>query len=385
MIGLNKMMTVPLLDLKPQLEGIESEIKDAINEVIDTGRFIMGPNVEQLESEIAKYVDAEFGIGVTSGTDALLLSLMALGVKAGDIVITTPFSFFATAGAVARLGATPVFVDIDPQTYNISPDALRHWFDNEQEKRDKVRAIIPVHLYGQSADMGPILDIAEQYNAAVVEDAAQAIGTRYSIDGKRKKVGGIGTMGCFSFFPSKNLGAMGDGGMIVTNDSELAAKLKMLRNHGASPKYYHSIIGGNFRLDAMQAAVLLVKLKRLEKWHEMRRKNAACYDEKLSIDKVAKPLNKWGDGCHIYNQYVISVSEKRDQLRAFLAENGISSEIYYPVPFHLQKCFEYLGYKEGDFPNSEYAANHVLALPVYPGLTVEAQDYVVEKIGEFFA
>lgn len=385
MIGLSKMMTVPLLDLKPQLAGIESEIKDAINEVIDTGRFIMGPNVEKLENEIAKYVDAQFGIGVTSGTDALLLSLMALGTKAGDIVITTPFSFFATAGAVARLGATPVFVDIDPKTYNISPTALRTWFDNEPEKRDKVRAIIPVHLYGQSADMTPIIDIANQYNIAVIEDAAQAIGTQYSTDGNRKKVGSIGTMGCFSFFPSKNLGAMGDGGMIVTNDSELAAKLKMLRNHGASPKYYHSIIGGNFRLDAMQAAVLLIKLKRLEKWHEMRRKNAAFYDENLAVDKVTKPLNKWGDGCHIYNQYVISVSEKRDQLRAFLAENGISSEIYYPVPFHLQKCFEYLGYKNGDFPESEYAADHVLALPVYPGLNIDQQEYVIEKVGEFFA
>lgn len=378
-------MTVPLLDLKPQLEGIESEIKDAINQVIDTGRFIMGPNVERLESEIANYVGAQFGIGVSSGTDALLVSLIALGVKAGDLVITTPFSFFATAGAVARLGATPVFVDIDPQTYNISPAALRRWFDNEPQKSARVRAIIPVHLYGQSADMAPVLEIAKQYNVAVIEDAAQAIGSRYPIDGKPAMAGSIGTIGCFSFFPSKNLGAMGDGGMVVTSDRELAAKLKMLRNHGASPKYYHSIIGGNFRLDAIQAAILLVKLKRLDKWHEMRRRNAAWYNDKLAIDQVTGPVNKWGEKCHIYNQYVISVSEKRDQLRAFLAENGISSEIYYPVPFHLQKCFEYLGYTAGDFPDSEYAAGHVLALPVYPGLTVESQQYVVDKIGEFFA
>ena len=385
MIGSKKMMTVPLLDLKPQLEGIESEIKDAINQVIDTGRFIMGPNVERLESEIANYVGAQFGIGVSSGTDALLVSLIALGVKAGDLVITTPFSFFATAGAVARLGATPVFVDIDPQTYNISPAALRRWFDNEPQKSARVRAIIPVHLYGQSADMAPVLEIAKQYNVAVIEDAAQAIGSRYPIDGKPAMAGSIGTIGCFSFFPSKNLGAMGDGGMVVTSDRELAAKLKMLRNHGASPKYYHSIIGGNFRLDAIQAAILLVKLKRLDKWHEMRRRNAAWYNDKLAIDQVTGPVNKWGEKCHIYNQYVISVSEKRDQLRAFLAENGISSEIYYPVPFHLQKCFEYLGYTAGDFPDSEYAAGHVLALPVYPGLTVESQQYVVDKIGEFFA
>jgi dTDP-4-amino-4,6-dideoxygalactose transaminase len=377
-------MKVPLLDLNAQLKTIEKEVKAAVSDVIDSTQYIMGPKVVELEEQIAQYVGAKYATGVSSGTDALLISLMALDIGPGDIVITTPFSFFATAGVIARLGATPAFVDIDPDTYNLSPAALRKWFESETEKRNKVKAIIPVHLYGQCADMGPILEVAGEHNIPVVEDAAQAIGAKYPSKTGTNKAGSMGTLGCFSFFPSKNLGAMGDGGMVVTDDANIDEKLKKLRNHGAKPKYYHALIGGNFRLDPIQAAILLVKLPHLDNWHSMRQKNAAYYDENLNVKGIKKPLVAYKREFHIYNQYVISVTEKRDELRKFLAENNIGTEIYYPVPFHKQECFRYLGYKSGDFPNSENAATHTIALPICPELTIEMQDYVIEKIGELY-
>ena len=373
-------MKVPLLDLKAQLKTIEKEVKDAVNDVIDSTRYIMGPKVVELEGQIAEYVDAKYATGVSSGTDALLISLMVLDVGPGDIIITTPFSFFATAGVIARLNAIPVFVDIDSDTYNMSPDALRHWFGANKEKIDRVKAIIPVHLYGQCADMDPILDIVGEHNISVVEDAAQAIGASYPSKTGVKKAGTMGTLGCFSFFPSKNLGAMGDGGMVVTNDADIDEKLKKLRNHGAKPKYYHALIGGNFRLDPIQAAILSVKLPHLNKWHSMRQENAAYYDKHLSIKGIKNPVVAYKREYHIYNQYVIAGMEQRDDLKKFLTENNIGTEIYYPVPFHEQECFKYLGYKSGDFPNSEYAARHTLALPIYPELTTEMQDYVIEKL-----
>ena len=373
-------MKVPLLDLKAQLNTIEQEVKDAVNEVIDSTRYIMGPKVIDLEEKVAAYVGTGYATGVSSGTDALLISLMALDIKPGDIVITTPFSFFATAGVIARLNAVPVFVDIDPDTYNMSPTALKKWLDSEKDKRAKVKAIIPVHLYGQCADMNPILEVSGTYGIPVVEDAAQAIGAGYSSKNGEKKAGTMGDLGCFSFFPSKNLGAMGDGGMVVTNDARLDEKIKKLRNHGARPKYYHALIGGNFRLDPIQAAILLVKLPHLDKWHTMRQDNAAYYDANVNIKGLKKPFMAYSRQCHIYNQYVISVEEKRDELREFLRENDIGTEVYYPVPFHEQECFAYLGYKTGDFPISEYAATHTLALPIYPELTTAMQDYVIEKL-----
>ena len=373
-------MNIPLLDLKAQLKSIENDVKNAVLEVIDSTRYIMGPKVEALENEIAAYAGVKYGIGVSSGTDALLVSLMALNIKSGDLVITTPFSFFATAGVIARLNAVPVFVDIDPDTYNMSPDALNQWFESHPEQIHRVKAIIPVHLYGQCAHMDPICELADAHGIPIVEDAAQAIGAEYPSASGQKKAGSMGTLGCFSFFPSKNLGCIGDGGMVVTNDPELNDKLKMLRNHGAKPKYYHAMIGGNFRLDPIQAAVLLVKLPHLDQWHTMRQQNASYYDENLMDIGVKTPVIAYQRKCHIYNQYVVSVPEDRDGLRQFLADNNVSTEIYYPVSFHMQACFKELGYREGDFPNSEYAAHHTLALPVYPELTHEMQDYVVDRI-----
>ena len=373
-------MKVPLLDLNAQLQTIEKEVKAAVNDVIDSTQYIMGPKVVELEEQIAEYAGAKYATGVSSGTDALLISLMALDVGPGDIVITTPFSFFATAGVIARLGATPAFVDIDPNTYNLSPAALRKWFDSETEKRNKVKAIIPVHLYGQCADMDPIIEIAGRYSIPVIEDAAQAIGARYPSKTGTKKAGTLGTMGCFSFFPSKNLGGMGDGGMVVTNNATIDEKLKKLRNQGAKPKYYHALIGGNFRLDPIQAAILFVKLPYLDKWHAIRQENAAYYDENLNVKGIKKPVVAYKREYHIYNQYVISVMEQRDELKKFLTENNIGTEIYYPVSFHEQECFRYLGYKYSDFLNSEYAATHTIALPIYPELTTKMQDYVVDKL-----
>ena len=378
-------MKVPLLDLKAQLKSIEGDVKNAVNEVIDSTRYIMGPKVEELEKEIADYCGANSGIGVSSGTDALLISLMALDVGPGDIVITTPYSFFATAGVIARLNATPAFVDIDPNTYNLDPQALDQWFDDNPYKKDKVKAIIPVHLYGQCADMDAILETAGKYGIAVVEDAAQAIGSRYPSKDGVKKAGSMGATGCFSFFPSKNLGGVGDGGMVTAMDKDLGEKIRKLRNHGAKPKYFHAFIGGNFRLDPIQAAVLLVKLPHLDDWHSGRQANAAYYDEHLDVKGIIKPKIAYKREYHIYNQYVIQVPEKRDELRDYLRENDIGCEIYYPVPFHEQECFQYLGYKDGSFPNSEHAARHTIALPIYPELTDEMKDYVIAKTGEFYA
>lgn len=377
-------MKVPLLDLGAQLEAIHGEIKEAICEVLDSTRYVMGPKVEQLEQEIAEYVGSADGIGVSSGTDALLVSLMALDVGPDDVVLTTPYSFFATAGAVARLGARPAFVDIDPATFNIDPKLLRAWFEDAGNNVEKVKAIVPVHLYGQCCDMGPILQVASEYNIPIIEDAAQAIGAACSIDGGTKRAGAIGDLGCFSFFPSKNLGGIGDGGMVTTSNVELAEKLRKLRNHGAAPKYYHKMIGGNFRLDPIQAAALLVKLKYLDSWHKGRQSNAEYYDRELSGLPIRTPQIAEDRKHHIYNQYKISVPEKRDELRAFLSEREIGTEVYYPVPFHLQECFLYLGYKKGDFPNSELAANETIALPIYSELTEEMQAFVVSSIKEFF-
>lgn len=378
-------MKIPLLDLKAHLKSLDREIKQAVSEVIDSTTYIMGPKVEELEKKIAEYSGAKDGIGVSSGTDALLVSLMALDVGPGDIVITTPYSFFASAGVIARLNATPVFVDIVPETFNIDPSQLRIWFEKEKTLRNKVKAIIPVHLFGQSADMDPILDIGREFNVPVIEDAAQAIGTTYPSRDGIKKAGSMGLMGCFSFFPSKNLGGVGDGGMVVTSDTAIAEKLRRLRNHGAKPKYYHSLIGGNFRLDPIQAAVLLVKLPHLEKWHAKRRENAQLYDELILSPNIKKPIVAYGRQNHIYNQYVITVNERRDEFREFLNRSEIGNEVYYPVSFHEQECFRYLGLKLGDYPNSERAARNSLALPIYPELTQDMQKYVADKIQEFYA
>jgi dTDP-4-amino-4,6-dideoxygalactose transaminase len=378
------MMNIPLLDLKAQHDPIHGEILAAVERVIRSQSFILGKEVEALEERIAAYSQASFAIGVASGTDALLVSLMALGIGPGDEVITSPYSFFATAGVIARLGARPVFVDIDPVTFNIDPSRIPSAITSN------TKAIIPVHLYGQCADMGPILAIARENSLKVVEDAAQAIGADYR-DGRR--AGGMGDVGCFSFFPSKNLGAMGDAGMVVTNDSSLADRIRILRVHGSQPKYYHTVIGGNFRIDAIQAAILNVKLTYLDGWTRRRRENARRYvrlfEESGVLKKAGVILPQAvyeGSGAvhgHIYNQFVIRVPE-RDRLREYLTGHGVSSEVYYPVPFHLQECFRYLGYKEGDFPESERAARETVALPVYPELTEAQQGYVVAQIAAFW-
>ncbi|MBN2279388.1 MAG: DegT/DnrJ/EryC1/StrS family aminotransferase [Candidatus Marinimicrobia bacterium] len=377
-------MQVPLLDLKAQMDTIRGEVKAAIDDVVESTHYILGPEVEKLENTIAEYSGSKYGVGLSSGTDALLIALMALDIKTEDLVITSPYSFFATAGTVARLNATPVFVDIDPKTYNLDPNLLRKWFSENPDKTERVKAIIPVHLFGQCADMDAILEIACQYKIPVIEDAAQAIGAKYPSKTGSQRAGSMGIMGCFSFFPSKNLGCMGDGGMVVTNDETLYQKLIKLRNHGSAPKYYHALIGGNFRLDAIQAAVLNVKIKYLEEWHKGRRKNAEYYDNNLTVPGPVKPFAVYGRDNHIYNQYILLVPEKRNELRKFLNDSGIGNEVYYPVPFHEQECFEYLGYKAGDFPHSEYASVHTIAIPIYPELTIDMQNYVISKIEEFY-
>ena len=376
-------MQVPLLDLKIQYKVIKTEIQKALDEVLESQMFILGPKVADLESSIAEYSRTKYAVGVSSGTDALLAALIALDIKPGDEVITTPFTFFSTAGTISRLCARPVFVDIDPVTFNLDPAVL------DSAVTRKTRAVIPIHLFGQCADMDPVLEIARRRKIRVVEDAAQSIGAEY----KGRRAGSMGDMGIFSFFPSKNLGGFGDGGMVVTNDGALAEKIKMLRNHGMHPKYYHKYVGGNFRLDALQAAVLNVKLKYLDGWSQGRRTNAAYYNRKFvqsglvdrGLVRTPKAVHeKSGDkNHHIYNQYTLRVKD-RDKLQAFLRENQIGSEIYYPVPLHLQECFMDLGYKEGDFPVSEEAARTVLSLPIYPELTDAQKDYVVEKMVEFY-
>jgi len=385
---------VPLLDLKAQFKTIEKEIMPCLADVCQSQYFILGPSVKELEQKIADYTQCGFGIGVSSGTDALVIALMSLDICAGDEVITTPYTFFATAGAIARVGARPLFCDIDPVTYNISADSVRALISKKcklengtlinKDTGGKVRMILPVHLYGQMADMKPLMEIAKENNLYVVEDAAQAIG---SANNDNQRAGSVGDIGCFSFFPSKNLGAFGDGGMVTTNNTELAEKLRIMRVHGSKPKYYHSLIGGNFRLDEIQAAVLLVKLKYLDGWTEQRQKNADEYTQLFNNanlgDKVNTPVAIDGYR-HIYNQYVLRVQD-RDKLRAFLADNKIGSEVYYPVPLHVQDCFSYLGYKKGDCPESETAANDTVAVPIYPELSTQQKQYVVSKIAEFYS
>lgn len=376
-------MKVPLLDLKAQYQTIKEEILETVQNVFEAQQFIGGPNLEALEEAIAAYCGVQHAIGVSSGTDALLISLMAAGVKSGDRILTTPYTFFATAGSIARLGAIPVFVDIESETFNLSPENLRRTLDQmPEQERAQLKGIVPVHLYGQCADMEPILQLANEHQLVVIEDAAQAIGSEY----RKWRAGAMGNFGCFSFFPSKNLGAFGDGGIVTTRSDVGAKTLRILRNHGSNPKYYHEGIGGNFRLDAFQAAVVLIKLKYLDGWTRQRQENAVKYrqlfeDEKL-IEHVKLPVEKAGR--HIYNQFVIMLREKRDPLRRFLQDSGIGSEIYYPLPLHLQKCFTDLNYASGDFPVAEHAAKHSLALPIYPELTLDQLTYVVKKIKAFF-
>lgn len=387
-------MRVPLLDLKAQYEKIKGDIDPMVAEVIRSQSFILGPFVENFEKKMAEYLEVPYAVGVSSGSDALIISLMALDISDGDVVITTPFTFFATAGAVSRVGARPVFCDIDPRTYNLDPESLDALLAGLDERvREKVKAVIPVHLYGQCADMDPIMSLARKYRFAVIEDAAQAVGSEYpSAEGPRKACS-MGDLNILSFFPSKNLGAFGDGGMVLTDQEDLFHKLRLLRVHGSRNKYFNDIIGGNFRLDALQAAVLGVKLNYLESWHEKRREHALYYnkifqDEGLvERDLVTIPRSVYKGGGlkndHIYNQYVIRVRE-RDELQSYLREHGIGTAIYYPLPLHLQNCFSGLGYKKGDFPVSEKAAREVLALPVYPELSREQQDYTVKTIKDFY-
>jgi len=364
-------MEVPLLDLKGQYATIKDQVMGAVAEVLESQQCIGGPKVAELEKQVAVVSDCKYAVGVSSGTDAILNCLMSLEIGPGDEVITTPFTFFATIGCIARVGAKPVLVDIDPRTYNIDPSLI------EAAVTMRTRAIMPVHLFGQMADMDPIMEVAGRRGLAVIEDAAQSITSTY----KGRKAGSIGTAGCFSFFPSKNLGGIGDGGMIVTNDESLFKRLMMMRNHGMEPKYFHKYVGGNFRLDPIQAAALLVKLPHLNDWSEARRRNAAYYNKRFAGTVVQTP---WiSPDCRtIYNQYCIRVP-RRDEVVANLKANKIGCEIYYPVPAHLQECFAYLGYKRGDFPESERAAAEIMALPIYPELTCPMQDAVVQQVLAF--
>ena len=381
-------MQIPLLDLKAQYRAIRPEIHAALDDVLESQYFILGPAVETFEKTVADYVGVAHAIGVASGTDALLLSLMALDIGPGDEVITTPFTFFATTGVISRLGATPVFVDIDPTSYNIDAQRI------EEKITPRTRAIIPVHLYGQAADMSAIANLADKYHLHIVEDAAQALGASYPMNHTWRKLGSLGHLGCFSFFPSKNLGAYGDAGMIVTNDNALAEKLRILRVQGAKPKYYHSMVGCNSRMDAIQAAILSAKFNHLDTWSQQRSENAETYrhllGEKCLIKRelIVPPARIYHTGgayCgdHVFNQFVIRTS-KRDALRDFLKNRGIATEIYYPVPLHLQACYQNLGYALGDLPEAERAARETLALPIYPELTREQQQYVVDQIAAFY-
>jgi dTDP-4-amino-4,6-dideoxygalactose transaminase len=370
----SRAVEVPLLDLKGQYRSIRSEIDDAVRGVVESQHFILGPEVVGLEAEVAKYSDVAHAVGMSSGTDALLAALMALDIGPGDDIIVPTYTFFATAGVVARLGATPVFVDIDSVTYNLLPEAVA------AAVTTRTRAIIPVHLYGRMADLDAIEAVVAGKDIAIIEDAAQAIG---AFDTRGRKAGSIGDMGCFSFFPSKNLGGFGDGGMTVTNAADTAQRLKILRTHGMEPKYYHAMVGGNFRLDALQAAVLRVKLRHLDGWTAARRRNAERYRDLFAEARlhgvIGLPQDEAG---HIYNQFVIRVSD-RDALQAHMRDRGIGTEIYYPVPLHRQECFAGLGYTEGSLPNAEAAARETLALPIYPELTDEQLEHVVSSIAEF--
>jgi dTDP-4-amino-4,6-dideoxygalactose transaminase len=386
-------MQVPLLDLKLQYQPLKTEILSAIEKVCASQGFILGPATRELEANVAKYCHCRFGIGVSSGTDALLVALMALDIGAGDEVITTPFTFFATAGTIARVGARPTFCDIDPETFNLSPAAVTAFIERKCESKNgqlinrdtggKIKAIMPVHLYGQVADIGPLVQIARRYGLKVIEDAAQAIGAE---DAKEGRAGSFGDVGCLSFFPTKNLGAFGDAGLVVTNDPALAERIEILRVHGGKPKYFHAFIGGNFRIDEIQSAVLNIKLKHLDAWTAGRQHNAEVYNEAFEHADLGKAVEtpRAAEGVrHIFNQYVIRVRD-RDLLRQHLMAAGVGTEIYYPVPLHLQECFEYLKHRKGDFPYSERAAEETLALPIFPELTETQLRYVVDSVADFY-
>jgi dTDP-4-amino-4,6-dideoxygalactose transaminase len=393
-------MRVPMLDLAEQHRALGDSIREAINDVLASGRFILGPKVEAFEEAICAYCNAPHAIGVSSGTDALLAILMALGIGRGDAVITTPYTFFATAGCIARVGARPLFADIDPQTYNIRPSAIQECIEKNCEpdvdgtwktkNGEKVRAMVPVHLFGLCCEMGALLEIAERYRVVLIEDAAQAIGAEFPLPKRNARAGTMGEVGFFSFYPSKNLGAAGDAGMVVCREENLAKKLRAFREHGMEPRYFHHVIGGNFRLDEIQAAILAVKLPYLENWAAARRAAADFYSAELKragltreITVPVEPYRKGGlTDHHVYHQYVIRTPQ-RDALREHLAKRGIETAIYYPLGLHEQKCFAHLGYKKGDFPETERVAGESLALPIYPEISHEAQRYVVSAIAEF--
>lgn len=368
-------MNVPMLDLKEQYQSLKTDIGLALEEVMSNAHFILGENVKKLEQDIADYSCVKHGIGVANGSDAIHIALLACGVQAGDEVITTSFTFFATAGAIARIGAIPVFVDIDPRTFNIDPAKI------EAAITPKTKAIIPVHLYGQMAEMEDIASIAKRHNLAIVEDAAQAIGAKHH----GRSVGELSSAATYSFFPTKNLGAYGDAGMIVTNDEGLAERMRVLRVHGSKPKYYHHVLGYNSRLDELQAAILNVKFPHLNRWSELRRDKAANYTQLLNEAGLEQVITPYAEAYneHIYHQYTIRVAH-RDELQAYLKDNGIETMIYYPLPLHLQPVFQYLGYNVGDLPESEKAATEALSLPMFPELKLEQQQYVVEKIAQFY-
>jgi len=388
-------MDIPMLDLRAQYAAIREEVDERVFQVLSTQQFILGAEVMALEEEIAKLSGTRFAVGVSSGSDALIISLMALGIGPGDAVITTPFTFFATAGAIARLGARTIFCDIDPDTYNIDPERLEEVLRRLKKARRlaPVKALLPVHLYGQVADMDRIMKLAGEFELPVVEDAAQAIGSEYPSKTGVRRAGAIGTLGTLSFYPSKNLGGYGDGGMVLTSSGRLAKTLKVLRVHGGAGKYYYRLLGGNFRLDALQAAVLRVKNRHLDDWQDKRRERAAYYDRKLlasgleEAGLIKAPLAVYRESgarnFHTYHQYVIRARD-RNRLQAHLKAQGIGTSIFYPLSLHQQKCFADLGYKRGDFPVSEKAAREVLALPIYPELTAEQQDYIVGGIKGFY-
>lgn len=389
-------MDIPFLDLKKQFQGIKAEITAKISEILSSQQFILGPEVESLEVEIADYCGVEFAIGVSSGTDALLASLLALGIGEGDAVITTPFTFISTAEAIARVGATPVFCDIEEDSFNISPVEIQKFLDawtRWDRTSPRIKTIIPVHLYGQCADMAPILAIRDYHGLSIIEDAAQAIGAEYPTNNGTKKAGSIGDIGSLSFYPGKNLGGFGDGGMVLTDDGMLAKKLRLLRSHGSDDKQTFQILGGNFRLDAIQAAVLRIKLKHLEEWQAGKMKAANYYDERFKeiglannrLIKLPPPQYKEMGikNYHTYHQYVIR-TQRRDELRQFLKKRGIPTAIHCPLPLHLQPCFSYLDYNHGDFPIAEKVAQEALALPVYLGLSRKHQDFIVSSIYDFY-
>ena len=392
-------MKIPLLDLKPQTKEFRKEIIDAVTRVIDSTQYILGPEVSLLEQSVADYCGVPYAVGVSSGTDALLVSLMGLGIGPGDYVLTSPYTFFATMGSILRVGALPVFADIEADSMNIDPAYMADLLEKDRKNGSRIKALMPVHLFGQCAEMASIMELANEYGVQVIEDAAQAIGSDFPFqaDGKKrwKRAGSMGNAGCFSFFPSKNLGGIGDGGMVVTSDEKFAEKLRSLRNHGAQPKYYHSIVGGNFRLDPIQACVLNIKIHHLDKWHRARYRNSQLYrklfaDAGLIGDHVTLPPEKFkqaegaeNNNHHIYNQFVIRV-QQRDRLRDYLSLNNIGCEVYYPLCLHQQECLKPYGLAGGSFSVAEQAANETLALPIYPELQLYHLEYIVETIRKFF-